>query len=462
MSAALTGLRTPHPGTGDPVLAPAHERSPHRESIQEGAVREGSAREGSAREGAAREDAVRKGTAWEDSVREPGPRDSATGGPTVLERARRVAAVAAEHAPRHDRDADFPVEALAALRASGLLGLTVPVSHGGLGGGLADLLDVCVELGRADMSVAMILGMHCQQVAAVVQHAPPRLRDELLPEIAAGRRYLASVTTESGKGGHLLTARSPLHRDGTDLVVDRFAPIVTGGAHADGFLLTVQAPDATSPHQVSLVYAGRDQLTIEQSGSWNPMGMRASHSVALRLTGRLPAHQVIGEHGRFSRIAGEVFGPLAHLAWSAAWLGTATGALARVVRLLRSPEGRGRFDPGSELLLTRLSTARQRIDTVHALLRHTERAVSAAADLSTPPLQLLLNALKLTASEQCQAAVEELITAVGLRDGYLKGSATRLELALRDLRSAPLNYANDRLHQADGRLALLDPEVRLV
>jgi alkylation response protein AidB-like acyl-CoA dehydrogenase len=391
----------------------------------------------------------------------PLTRDDAFRGQSLLHRARHVAAVVAQHAPRHDRDADFPVEALAALRETGLLGMTVPVDHGGLGATVSDLLDVCVELGRADMSVAMILGMHCQQVAAVVEHAAPRLRDALLPRIAAGELYLASVTTEAGKGGHLLTAESRAHDDRTHLVVDRFAPIVTGGAHADGFLITVRAPGANSPSQVSLVYADRDQLAIEQSGTWNPMGMRASHSVALRLSGRLPAHQVVGEHGRFSRIASEVFGPLAHLAWSAAWLGTATGALSRVVSMLRSPAGRERFDLGSELLLGRLSAARQKIDTVHALLRHTERAVREAAEVSAPRTQLLLNALKITASEQCQAAVDDLVAVVGLRDGYLKDSPTRLELALRDLRSAPLNYSNDRLHQADGRLTLLDPEVRL-
>ncbi|MER6528166.1 AMP-binding protein [Streptomyces sp. NPDC001508] len=52
--------------------------------------------------------------------------------------------------------------------------------------------------------------------------------------------------------------------------------------------------------------------------------------------------------------------------------------------------------------------------------------------------------------------------AVGMRHGYLKDSPTGLERALRDLRSASLNYSNDRLHLVDGKLALLDPEVRFV
>ncbi|MCR6483506.1 acyl-CoA/acyl-ACP dehydrogenase [Amycolatopsis sp. OK19-0408] len=373
----------------------------------------------------------------------------------------RVAAVAAEHAARHDRDATFPVEALAEMRATGLLGLLVPGAYGGLGGGVTDLLDVAIRLGRADMSVAMIFAMHCQQAAAVVGHAGPRLREELLPGIAAGRVYLASVTTEAGKGGHLRTARAELEVSDSDLVVDRFAPIVTGGTHADGFLVTMRSPAATSPNQVSLVYAHRDQLELTATGDWQPMGMRASHSAPLRLRGRLPGHQVVGEHGGFDRIAAEVFGPLAHLGWSASWLGTACGALSAVVTLLRAKENRRRFNLDSELLLSRLGSARQRVDVVHALLRQTAHQVAAADDLSRPRFQLLLNTVKITAAEQCHAAVDDLIDAVGLQHGYLKDSPTGLERSLRDLRSAALNYSNDRLRLADGRLALLDPEVRL-
>lgn len=379
----------------------------------------------------------------------------------LTERVGRVAAVAAEHLARTDREASFPVEALAEMRRTGLLGLLVPESHGGLGGTTDDVVTAGIALGRVDMSVAMIFTMHCQQVAAVVRYGNERLRDELLPEIAAGRMYLASVTTEAGKGGHLLSSGAALAARDGELLLDRFAPIVTGGSHADGFLVTMQSPAPASPNQVSLVYAHRDQLTVERSGDWEPLGMRASHSVALRLTGTVPAHQVVGAHGDFRTIVTTVFGPMAHLGWSACWLGTAAGALSRVLKLLRSREGRGRVDLDSELLLTRLSRARQRIDTVHALLDRARQVVATADDLSVPRVQLLLNALKITAAEECYRAVDTLVEAVGMRHGYLKDSPTRLEHSLRDLRSAALNYSNDRLHLVDGKLALLDPEVRL-
>jgi acyl-CoA dehydrogenase len=372
-----------------------------------------------------------------------------------------VRSVVRKHAGETDREASFPEEALAALRGSGLLGLLVPASYGGMGATVPEMLKASAELARDCLSVGMIFTMHCQQVAALVRYASPRLRAAVLPRVARGEVYLGSVTTDQGSGGNLLSASSGLTADASTLRVDRFAPVVTGGMHADGFLITMRAPGTSSTHEVSLVYADRDQLDATVVGSWNPMGMRATHSVPMKLVGDIPVDQLLGEHGTFRHIALHTFAPLAHLGWASCWLGAADGALARTVQLLRAE--RDRRDLGSELLLHRLSRARQRLDTVYALVRHASDVLAdAATDVSTPPVQLLLNAVKITSSEQCPAAVDELVELVGLRHGYLRDSELALERVLRDLRSASLNYSNDRLHAADGALTLMDKEVRHV
>ncbi|GAB7046430.1 acyl-CoA dehydrogenase family protein [Catenuloplanes indicus] len=379
----------------------------------------------------------------------------------ILSRLPGVREVVREHAARCDRDAVFPEAALTALRRSGLLGLTVPAGDGGPGGTLAQMLHASAELSRDCTSVGMIFTMHCQQVDALVRYGSPRLRAELLPRIVRGELYLGSVTTEPKGGGHLLTSSARLHGDAAALTVDRIAPVLTGGGYADGFLITMQAPGARSPGEVSLVYAARDQLAVTPAGGWDPLGMRATASGAMRLCGEIPGDQVIGEHGRFRDIAVAVFGPLAHLGWAACWLGAADGALARTVRLLRSPAERGRT--GSETARRRLSRVRQRLDTVHALIQHACGVLTAGVEnVTAPPAQLLLNAVKLTASEQCLAAVDDLVELAGLRHGYQRGSELGLERTLRDLRSASLNYSNDRLHDADGVLVMLDREVRHV
>lgn len=369
--------------------------------------------------------------------------------------------VAEEHAAHTDREAAFPVQALEAMRRTGLLGLLVPSEFGGGGGSVTDLVDATIELGRADMSVAMVFAMHCQQAAALARFGSDQLRAEVLPAIADGKIYLGSVTTEPGTGGHLLTSGSPSELTDSSLWIEREAPVVTGGRHADGFLITMRTPGATTPSQVDLVYAARDQLRIEVRGDWQPLGMRATESIPLRLAGSVPDWQVIGGHGGFRGIATQVFAPLAHIGWAAAWLGTAAGAYSRVIQHIRRSPARGSFAPSSDLLLTRLARTRARLDATHALLRHTVHVTGSREDLSAPPVQLLLNTLKTEASVNCFAAVDELVELTGLRHGYLAHSPLFLERAFRDLRSASLNYGNDRLLLASGTLALMDSEVRL-
>jgi acyl-CoA dehydrogenase len=369
--------------------------------------------------------------------------------------------VTERHAERADAEARFPVEALAAMRRTGLLGLLVPAGYGGGGGTLTDLVTTTVELGRADMSVAMIFAMHCQQVLALARYGGDRLRSAVLPAVAEGSVYVASVTTELGKGGHLLTSGSPVHQVGGTLLIDRRAPVVTGGAHADGFLITMAMPGATSPTQVDLLYATRDQIHLEVLGDWRPLGARATESLPMRLTGSVPDWQVVGEHGGFRSIAASLFAPLAHIGWAAAWLGAAAGAYGRVVRHIRSDKGRAQFDPSSELLLTRLADARARLDVVHALLRHTVAVVESAPDVTATPVQLLVNTLKTEAATGCFAVADALVELTGLRHGYLTDSPLWLERTFRDLRSASLNYGNDRLRLANGSLALMDTGVRL-
>lgn len=367
--------------------------------------------------------------------------------------------VTARCAARHDIEATFPVEALDEMRRTGLLGLLVPVSHDGLGGGLGDLADVTMALGRIDLSVALIFAMHCQQVGTIARYGTRELRDRVLTEIAAGKVYLGSVTTAPGTGGHLLSSGAETVRAEDGLLLDRDAPIVTGGRHADGFLVTMRTPDAVSPAQVDLVYADRDQLRVEVTGDWQPLGMRATESVPMRLRGTVPDWQVVGERGGFRRIATDYFAPIAHLGWSSAWLGTAAGAYAGVLRYARDPAHRKQFDPGSELLLTRLATIRSRLDVVHALVRHTIAVLDGPADPSATPVQLLANTLKVVASEQCFQVADALVELLGLRHGYLTGSPLRLVTAFRDLRSASLNYANDRLRLSSGALTLMDTGV---
>nr|WP_258545357.1 acyl-CoA dehydrogenase family protein [Micromonospora provocatoris] len=171
---------------------------------------------------------------------------------------------------------------------------------------------------------------------------------------------------------------------------------------------------------------------------------------------------MVGEHGGFREIATTVFAPLAHVGLGGGLdRGGGPGAYGRVLRHARQRGGTAAVRPSSELVLLRLAGVRARLDAAHALLRHTVSVVTDAPDMSAAPVQLLLNTLKIRAAEESFAAAHELVELAGLRHGYLTDSPLTLERTFRDLRSASLNYANDRLRLANGALSLRDPGVRL-
>lgn len=383
----------------------------------------------------------------------------------ALEAAARVRTVLRQHADVTDEEARVCEPGMAELRRSGLMGLLIPQQHGGLGGDLADLVEIAQLLADGCTSTAMIWAMHCQQVDALVHFAVPALRDRLLPRIARGELYLASITTGPGTGGHLLSNASPLSGTAQGLRVAREAPIVTGGAHADGFLITMRSSPDVPESEVSLVYADRGQLDVVERQDWDTLGMRGTHSLGLKLIGVVPRSQVVGEDGGFRTVALESMAPVGHLAWTACWLGAARSALSGLVGLLRSSERPRSIDVRSELVAERLARIRMDLELVggylHRVTDEVSRLRAAGSSLAGTATQIHLNTLKVTAAELTFRSVDRMIQLAGLSVGYRRQSAVPLERHFRDLRSAALNYANDRLLTATGALTLMDRSVQL-
>ncbi|MEK8174671.1 hypothetical protein NKH77_53435 [Streptomyces sp. M19] len=230
--------------------------------------------------------------------------------------------------------------------------------------------------------------MHCQQTDLVVRHATPELRARLLPRIAAGEVYLASVTTESGKGGHLLSAHDALQvADG--LALDREAPVVTGDArgrfprhHARRTRRGATRGDARLRRRRGP--EGRTDRRLADHG-------HARHAQrGVRLTGRVAPDCVVGERGRFRQVAADSMVPVGHLAWSACWLGAARAAFGQLVRWITAHgQKSGGPDAASPLVQERVARIRLDLELVSAYLGKVTEEVSqirpAAADWTSPP-----------------------------------------------------------------------------
>jgi acyl-CoA dehydrogenase len=378
--------------------------------------------------------------------------------PAVVAAARRIAdEVAAPHADDVDRTARFPAEAVEALREEHLLGMFVPVELGGGGATLETVAEVCFELGRRCAATAMVFAMHQIQVASMVRHLDdaPFFTD-YLRRLAAEQRLIASATSEVGTGGDMgRSVAAVVREDDGSCTFEKQGPTVSYGAHADDLLVTLRrGPDAEPNDQVmALVHA--EQVELEQTGSWDPLGMRGTCSPGFIIRARFAEEQVFP--GSFARVAQETMVPLSHIWWSHVWLGIATDAFDRARAFVRVAARRAPGQPVAAAL--RLSRLSAKLSPLRAEVRGALRDYVAGQDaLSTVASALRFNNLKLASSEMAPVVCQEAMAVCGIV-GYKNDTPFSVGRHLRDAMSACLMIANERIHETDADLLLIAKDV---
>ena len=205
----------------------------------------------------------------------------------------------APRAHKYDADASFPFENYDDLRAAGLLGLTIPKRHGGLGADYATYAMVSAELGRWCGATALTFNMHACTVLWSSQMAddlPMSDEDRALHERRRARIYERVIrdgaifaqpfsepnsAAAAGQAPFGTTARKV---EGGWLVngVKHFASLA-GAAHYYGLLCTEERPGVEPSVKDTLYLAvPADAPGAQIFGPWDPLGMRGTASRSLR------------------------------------------------------------------------------------------------------------------------------------------------------------------------------------
>jgi len=376
---------------------------------------------------------------------------------------RRIAdEVAAPNAADVDKNARFPQESIDALKAERALSALIPQELGGEGLAFETVAQACFELGRRCGASAMVFAMHQIQIAAIARHldGSPWF-EEYLREVARDQRLVASVTSEVGTGGDLgrsIAAVSP-GEDGR-VTFEKQAPTVSYGAYADDLLTTLRrSPDAEPGDQV-VALTHREQHTLEQTGTWDPLGMRGTCSPGYIVRAEFPSEQVLATP--FSTVATQSMVPISHILWSHLWLGIATDAFDRARAFVRA-QAKGRPDqlPPTATRLSQLMSELSllRAEVATGLRDYTESMDGEAREnLSTMVSVLRFNNLKIAASEQAPRVCQGAMSVCGIV-GYKNDTPFSVGRHLRDTMSAVLMVANDRIHATNAGLLLIAKDV---
>ncbi len=364
---------------------------------------------------------------------------------SLADRAKRVAAIAVAHAEAVDREARFPVEAIAAAKAEGLMGMMVPQALGGDGAGPGDVAQVCYTLGQACSSAGLIFAMHQVKIACVTRHFERGgWHETFLRRLVDHQWLVASSTTEGQAGGDVRSSAAAVAPADDRITLDRDASVISYGAHADALVTTARrSADAASSDQVLLVLEKAD-YSLSQTQTWDTLGMRGTCSVGFALKADADRAQILPEP--YAVIHSRSMVPSAHLFWSSVWAGIAAGSVERARRFIRkaSRNSGGQPPPAAAYLSRATSSLRALRALITTGIDRYEAIKDNPEALATMEFQTAINLLKVDASELAVATVMSALRTCGL-SGYRNDNEASLGRQLRDVLSSPIMINNDRI-----------------
>ncbi|MDQ3768009.1 MAG: acyl-CoA/acyl-ACP dehydrogenase [Actinomycetota bacterium] len=335
-----------------------------------------------------------------------------------------------------DAEGRFPRAAIDELARAGLLGLGLPESLGGAGGGPLEFVEVVEQVAGACASTGMVYVMHVVAaqtlLAGVGDERASGLQREALEAMASGRHLTTLAYSERGSRGHFWAQVSHAVEDGDGLVVDADKTWATSAGHADSYVLAVGAPNTDDPLSTELYLVPADAAGVTIPGHFDGLGLRGNASAPLRVRGlRLSEEQRLGDEASGFGLMMTATLPWFTLGSAACSVGIAAAALDAAI----AHATRARLDHEDASLAqipsvrARLAYARVRLRESRALLRE----VAAAVAGDDPSAQEGVLAVKASAAEMA-IELTDLAMRVGGGAAYSKNGP--LERHLRDARAA--------------------------
>ena len=241
-----------------------------------------------------------------------------------------VLETARHHAADVDRNGRFPSEAVAALRESGLLGLTAPTALGGLGRGPVDFVETVSALAGACGSTAMIYLMHVSGMTPVLEAAPEGLPD-LQRELASGTKLASLALSEKGSRSHFWAPVSRQARENGSVTLRADKSWVTSAGEADVIVASSLVADASAP-EVDLFAVPTATEGVTVAAPWRGMGLRGNNSSPIALDATIPCDYRLGQPGEGFRLMMEVILPWFNIGNAAVSLGLAAAACDAAVQ----------------------------------------------------------------------------------------------------------------------------------
>ncbi len=338
-----------------------------------------------------------------------------------------VLGLAREHAAAVDADARFPAEAVAALRESGLLGLTIPREYGGLGAGPAEFVEVVRDIAAACGSTAMVYLMH-MSAAMTVAAAPPESEPDLPARLADGRALGTLAFSEPGSRSHFWAPVSQAKRSDGAVQLSAAKSWVTSAGYADLYVTSTLSADAQGA--IDLYAVAGDAAGVAVTGAFRGMGLRGNASAPMRFDAVVGDGLRLGSAGGgFDLMTGTVM-PWFNLGNAAVSHGLASAAVDAAVKHVSGArlEHAGQVLADLPTIRARVAQMSLRNEAAGSYLR--SAAASIAAPDDTTPLYVL--GVKALANDNALTVTDDAMRVCG---GAAFSSHLQVDRYFRDARA---------------------------
>jgi len=351
-----------------------------------------------------------------------------------------VEAVVAPDALRNDREERFPAEALAGLRDTGFIGMTIPTEYGGGGADPLSYVLFVEEVARGDANVRSIASVHLALVAGPLDRwGSQQQRDQWLPQLATGEVLGCFGLTEPDHGSNPADLRCSARRlpDG-GWRLDGRKVFITNGTIA-GLALVFARTGGPGARGVSAFLVPTERPGFSANQVHGKLGLRACDTAELVLDGvEVGDDALLGEEGAGLRIALSALDD-GRMSLAASCTGIAQAALDSMVSYARTRQQFGKPIAGHQLVQELIADAAVDVDCARLLTWQ-------VADLKTrgEPYGLAASKAKLFASE---AAVRVANSCVQVHGGYGYIDEYPAGKYLRDARVATLYEGTSQIQK---------------
>ncbi len=200
-----------------------------------------------------------------------------------------------------EREGHFPAHELFKKAGDlGLLGISKPEAHGGLGLDYSYSIAAAEELGTADCGgVPLAIGVQTDMsTPALARFGSEALKAEFLAPAITGEQVACIGVSEASAGSDVARIRTSARKDGDDYVINGSKLWITTGMQADWMCTLVNTSEGNPHANKSLIIIPMDTPGLTRPRKLDKLGMRSSDTAEIYLDDvRVPQRYRIGDEG---------------------------------------------------------------------------------------------------------------------------------------------------------------------